>query len=174
MNSAGHSLIKNNIENTSGGYLFLPSPRLKLLYLSYLFFVVWAVIMPVLMVISITFPTDISLPVSIAALLVVLLALAWIRKYYGSVRYYFNNGQITRYNGVLSKKTTSISCDQVHRVSTRRGPFQRLFGITTVDLLTTDPTASSGSHILMSISGVAKPEALEQMIDACRTGKFNG
>jgi membrane protein YdbS with pleckstrin-like domain len=174
MNTAGNSKITNNRENPSDGFVFLPSPRLKLLYLTYLFFVVWAIIMPFLMVISITFPTNVSLPVSITALLVVLLALTWIRKYYGSIRYHFNNGQITRYNGVLSKKTTSISCDQVHRVSTRRGPFQRLFGFATVDLLTTDPRASSGSHILMSINGVAKPEALEEMIDSCRTGKFSG
>jgi membrane protein YdbS with pleckstrin-like domain len=174
MNTAGNGSIIHNKENPSDGFEFMPSPRLKLLYLTYLFFVVWAVIMPFLMIISITFPPNISLPVSIAALLVVLLALAWIRKYSRSIRYYFNNGQITRNHGVLSKKTTSIPCDQVHRVSTRRGPFQRLFGFATVDLLTTDPKASSGSHILMSINGVANPEALEQMIDSCRKVKFTG
>lgn len=174
MKTAGNDEINKNKENPSDGFVFLPSPRLRLLYLTYLFFVVWAIVMPFLMVISITFPPNVSLPVSIAALLVVLLALAWIRKYYGSVRYYFNNGQITRYNGVLSKKITSISCDQVHRVSTRRGPFQRLFGFATVDLLTTDPMAPSGSHVIMSINGVAKPETLEQMINSCRTGKFSG
>jgi membrane protein YdbS with pleckstrin-like domain len=174
MNTAENGTMTDNQGKTSEGFEFLPSPRLKLLYLTYLFFVVWAIVMPFLMVISITFPPNISLPVSVATLVVVLFALFWIRKYCGSLRYYFNNGQITRYQGVLSKKMTCISCDHVHRVSTRRGPFQRLFGFATVDLLTTDPSASSGSHILMSINGVAKPDVLEKMIDACRTGRSSG
>ena len=171
MNTTGGEIITDNEVDHSGGVVFLPSPRLKLLYLTYLFFVVWAILMPFLMVISIVYPPPVSLPVSVVALFIVLFALVWVRKYYGSIRYHFSSGMITRYQGVLFKKTTSIDCDQVHRVSTRRGPFQRLLGIATVDLLTTDPTASSGSHILMSINGVANPEALEQMIDSCREGK---
>jgi membrane protein YdbS with pleckstrin-like domain len=174
MNTTESGEMMDNQGKLSEGFEFLPSPRLKLLYLTYLFFVVWAIVMPFLMVISITFPPNVSLPVSIAALLVVLFTLFWIRKYYGSIRYHFETGQITRYKGVLFNKTTSISCDQVHRVSTRRGPFQRLFGFATVDLLTTDPSASSGSHILMSINGVAKPDVLEKMIDSCRAGRSSG
>jgi putative membrane protein len=163
------------ITDTQGGnnslFIFLPSPRLKLLYLTYLFFAVWVFVMPCLMAVTILFPPSVSLPVSVAAFLVVLLALTWTRKYYRSIRYHFTAGQITRYSGVLIKKMIPVPCDQVHRVSTRRGPFQRIFGFATVDLLTADPTASSGSLILLSINGVEKPDALEQMIDSCRTGK---
>ena len=170
MNAAGYRIIRDNQGNYNSLLVFLPSPRLKLLYLTYLFFVVWIVVMPCLMVLSIVYPPPVSLPVSVAALLIILLALTWIRKYHKSIRYNFINGQITRYHGVLLKKTISISCDQVHRVSTRRGPFQRLFGFATVDLLTADPMASSGSRILLSINGVEKPDALEKMIDSCRVG----
>lgn len=173
MNTTGSGVCTDNDVGHSGGVVFLPSPRLKLLYLTYLFFVVWAIVMPFLMVISIVYPPPVSLPVSVAALFIVLFALVWVRKYYGSIRYQFSSGVITRYEGVLFKKTTCIACDQVHRVSTRRGPFQRLFGFATVDLLTTDPTASSGSHILLSVNGVANPEALEHMVDSCRKGKVS-
>ncbi len=172
MNTTGSLVSTDNEGDHSGGVVFLPSPRLKLLYLTYLFFVVWAIVMPSLMVISVVYPPTVSLPVSVAAFFIVLFALAWVRKYYTSIRYHFTSGLITRYRGVLFKKTTSIACDQVHRVSTRKGPFQRIFGFATVDLLTTDPTASSGSHILLSINGVANPEALEHMIDSCRNGKM--
>lgn len=140
-------------EGTSQPCIFLPSRRLKFLYLTRLFFIVWVVVMPAVMVICIGFPTSVSLPISVAALLVVLLALTWIRRYYGSIRYHFTTGHITGYHGVLFKKTTCIPCDQVHRVSTRKGPFQRLFGIATVDLLTTDPTAPCGSRVHLSIFG---------------------
>lgn len=174
MNAAGNEKIPVTQGNHNSLYIFRPSPRLKLLYLTCLFFVVWAVVMPCLVVTSIVFPPATSLPVSIAALVIVLAALTWTRKYYQSVRYHFTAGQVTRYRGVLFKKTTTISCDQVHRVSTRRGPFQRLFGIATVDLLTTDPTASSGSRLLLSINGVAKPGELEGIIDSCRTGTVTG
>jgi membrane protein YdbS with pleckstrin-like domain len=160
--------------NNNSLNIFLPSPRLKLLYLTYLFFIVWALIMPCLILLSIEFPPSVSLPVSVVALLIVLLTLAWIRKYYRSIRYHFTGGEVTRYHGVLLKKTTSVPCNDVHRVSTRKGPFQRLFGFSTVDLLTTDPSALSGSRVLMSINGVEKPDVLEEMIDSCRTGKVNG
>ena len=173
----GHGPWKERIfmdqpENKNSLYIFMPSPRLKLLYLTYLFFGVWVFIMPCLMILSIEFPLSVSLPVSVSALIVVLLSLAWIRLYYGSIRYHFTAGQITKYHGVLFKKAISISCDQVHRVSTRRSPFQRLFGFSTVDLLTTDPGASSGSRILLSVNGVANPGDLEKRIDFCRTGKI--
>lgn len=174
MNISGNTPIMDKMGDNNTLFIFLPSPRLKLLYLTYLFFVVWILVMPCLMVISIVFPPVTSLSVSVGALLVILLALTWTRRYYRSIRYHFTAGQITRYHGVIFKKTTCISCDQVHRVSTRRGPFQRIFGFATVDLLTADPTRSSGSRALMSIAGVEKPEALEQMIDACRTGKVAG
>jgi uncharacterized membrane protein YdbT with pleckstrin-like domain len=174
MDHSGNQTITNNQENNTSLFIFLPSPRLKLLYLTYLFFVVWVFIMPCLMAVSILYPPPVSLPVSVAALLVVLLALTWTRKYYRSIRYHFTAGQVTRYNGVLFKKTTCVSCDQVHRVSARKGQFQRIFGFATVDLLTTDPGSSSGSRILLSINGVEKPDALEQMIDSCRTGKVTG
>ena len=174
MNNSGNMTITDTNENDNSLFIFLPSPRLKLLYLTYLFFVVWIFVMPCLMAVSILFPPSVSLPVSVAALVVVLLALTWTRKYYHSIRYHFTAGQITRYSGVLFKKKISIPCDQVHRVSTRRGPFQRIFCFATVDLLMADPTASSGSLILLSINGVEKPDALEQMIDSCRTGKVTG
>lgn len=173
-----------NTENNLGGkgqeetalkpQVFRPSPRLKLLYLTYLFFVVWAFIMPCLMVITITYPPGTSLIFSVAALVVIIIALIWIRKYCQSIHYDFSAGRITRYHGVLSRQSVSIPCDQVHRVSSRKGPFQRLFGFGTVDLLTTDPAARDGSRILLSINGVANPEALEKMIDSCRTGKIPG
>ncbi len=102
------------------------------------------------MFISILYPPTISLPFSVAALLFVLLALAWIRKYYGSIRYHFTAGKIMRYSGVLVKNEICIHCHQIHRISTRRGTFQRLLGFSTVDLLTTDPRAPSGSSILLS------------------------
>jgi membrane protein YdbS with pleckstrin-like domain len=170
MTTSGISTITGNQENNNSLFIFLPSPRLKLIYLTYLFFAVWLFVMPCLMMISITYPPSVSLPVSVAALVVVLVALTWTRKYYRSIRYHFTAGQITRYNGVLFKKTTCITCDRIHRVSTRKGPFQRLFGFATVDLLTSDPTASSGSLVLLSINGVEKPEELGEMIDSCRTG----
>jgi len=159
-------------ENKNSLYIFMPSPRLKLLYLTYLFFVVWVFIMPSLMIISIEFPPSFSLPVSIAAFVIVLLTLAWIRLYHRSIRYHFTDGQIIKYNGVLFKKTTSLPCDQIHRVSTRRGPFQRLFGFSTIDLLRNDPGASSGSRILLSVTGVANPGDLEKRIDSCRMDKI--
>lgn len=174
MNISGNTPILDNMGDNNTLFIFLPSPRLKLLYLTYLFFVVWILVMPCLMVISIVFPPVASLSVSVTALLVILLALTWTRRYLRSIRYHFTAGQITRYHGVLLKKITCISCDQVHRVSARRGPFQRLFGLATVDLLTADPTISSGSRTLLSIAGVEKPKELEQMIDACRTGKVAG
>ena len=174
MNTAGNGILVHNQEKNNSLFIFMPSPRLKLLYLTYLFFAVWALAMPCLMVISIVYPPSVSLPVSVAALLIVLLTLAWIRKYHSSIRYHFTGGQITRYYGVLFKKTISIPCNQVHRVSARKGPFQRLLGFATVDLLTSDPTASSGSRVLLSINGVEKPDALEQMIDSYRTGKVTG
>jgi membrane protein YdbS with pleckstrin-like domain len=168
MNTSGKRTIMHNPENNNSLFIFLPSPRLKLIYLTYLFFVVWVFVMPCLMILSIVFPPTISLPVSVAALLVVLLALTWIRQYYRSIRYHFTDGQITRYNGVLFKKTISIPCDQIHRVSTRKGPFQRIFGFATVDLLTADPTVLSGSRVLLSINGVERPGELEGLIDSCR------
>jgi|WetSurMetagenome_2_1015567.scaffolds.fasta_scaffold210050_2 membrane protein YdbS with pleckstrin-like domain len=168
MTATGKGTITDKQENSIPDGVFLPSPRLKLLYLTYLFFVVWVVIMPFLMVISISLPPAISLPVSVAALLVVIIALVWIRKYYASIRYSFTTGQITLVSGVLFKKTTAVPCDMVHRVSTRRGPLQRLFGFATVDLLTTDPTVSGGSRILLSIKGVTEPVELEKRIDKCR------
>ena len=174
MNNSGNRTITDTHENDNSLFIFLPSARLKLLYLTYLFFVVWIFVMPCLMAVSILFPPSVSLPVSVAALVVVLLALTWTRKYYRSIRYHFTAGQITRYGGVLFKKTISISCDNVHRVSTRRGPLQRIFGFATIDLLTADPMASSGSRALLSINGVEKPDALEKMIDSCRTGKVTG
>ncbi|RPJ00499.1 MAG: PH domain-containing protein [Deltaproteobacteria bacterium] len=123
------------------------------------------------MVINIMFPPSVSLPVSITALIFVLLALAWIRKFHGSIHYDFTEGKVTRYCGVLFGKTISIPCNQVHRISARRGAFQRLFGISTVDMLTTDPGAHSGSRVMLSVNGVEKPEELEKMVDSCRTGK---
>lgn len=174
MNTAGNRVTTDTREDDTSSYIFLPSRRLKLLYLTYLFFIVWVFVMPCLMAISILFPPPVSLPVSVGALGVILLAIAWTRRYYHSVRYHFTAGRVTRYHGVLFKKITSVTCDQVHRVSTRRGPFQRLFGFATVDLLTSDPTRSSGSRMLMTITGVEKPGELEEMIDACRTGTMNG
>lgn len=170
MNTSVNEITMDLPGNNNSLYIFRPSPRLKLLYLTYLFFVVWIFIMPCLMFISILYPPTISLPFSIAALLFVLLALAWIRKYYGSIRYHFISGKIVRYRGVLVKNEICIHCHQIHRISTRRGTFQRLLGFSTVDLLTTDPRAPSGSSILLSVNGVVNPADLEKRIDSCRTG----
>ncbi len=90
MNTADEQKSRDYQVSPGEGVMFLPSPRLKLLYLTYLFFIVWAVVMPVLMVISITYPPSVSLPVSVAALVVVLISLVWVRKFCGSVRYLFS------------------------------------------------------------------------------------
>jgi membrane protein YdbS with pleckstrin-like domain len=148
--------------------VFLPSPRLKLMYLSYLFLIVWALVIPVVMAVSIFLPPSVSLPVSVAALLIVLLALAWIRKYYSSISYHFGKKHIIRSSGVLSKKTMSVPWDQVIGTNIRRGMLHRLFGFARVDLLTTDEGVVNGRRVLLSVDGVESPEALETMIEASR------
>ena len=113
--------------------LIHPSPRLRLLYLTYLALAVWVVVIPFLLWVAIYLPSS-SLPVSVAAFALVLFIIVVIRKSCNSQLYRIGKGEVIIGQDLPFARSIRIDCRRINAASIRQGPLQKVFRISTVVL----------------------------------------
>lgn len=143
-----------------------PSPRLRLLYLTYLALAVWVGVIPFLLWVAIYLPSS-SLPVSVAAFALVLFIILVIRKSCNSLLYRIGKGEVVIGRDLPFARSIHIDCRRITAASIRQGPLQKVFRISTVVLTiagSMDPAVPSS----LKLRGIANPEEVVAEIRKCQ------
>jgi membrane protein YdbS with pleckstrin-like domain len=107
---------------------FYPSPRLRMLYSLCLIIVVWAGVLPCMIVLSLISPPEFVLAVAVAAMAVLIAVSQWIRAYVASTRYVLDNDGLIFESGVWLHRSGRILYSDIEGVSIRPGTGSRLSG----------------------------------------------
>ncbi len=113
---------------------FYPSPRLRMLYSLCLIIVVWAVVLPCMIVLSLIEPPEFVLAVAVAAMAVLIGISQWIRAYVRSIRYVLDNDGLVYGSGVWLHRSGYIPYRDIQGISIRRGTGSKLSGTFTLVL----------------------------------------
>lgn len=138
---------------------FYPSPRLRMLYSLLLIIVVWAGVLPCMIVLSLTAPPEFVLIVAVAAMAVLIAVSQWIRAYVGSIRYILDNEVLIFESGVWMHRSGRIPYSDIQGVSIRQGMGSKISGTFTIVL-----------HLKVKkmpefvIRGLAEPERIRDVI----------
>ncbi|MDD1718618.1 MAG: PH domain-containing protein [Methanoregulaceae archaeon] len=121
--------------NPPGDWEFRPSPRLRLLYMVYLLVLVWGGIFWWLIPMILAEKSPIALEITVIVLLSIVFAIVWIRRYWQSMTYRFTKDALTFERGVLFRKIAVIPYETITEVRVVQGPVSRLFGLSTLLIL---------------------------------------
>ena len=142
-----------------------PSPRLRLLYLTYLALAVWVVVIPLLLWVAIYIPPA-SLPVSVAAFAIVLFIIVAIRKSCNALSYSIGRGEVVIERDLPLVQAIHIDCSRITAASIRQGPLQKVFRISTV-VLTVAGSMDPAVPSTLKLRGIASPEEVISEIRRC-------
>ena len=138
---------------------FYPSPRLRMLYSLCLIIVVWAGVLPCMIVLSLIAPPEFVLAVAVAAMAVLIAVSQWIRAYVGSIRYVLDNEGLIFESGVWRHRSGHIPYSDIQGVSIRPGTGSKLSGTFTLVLYL------KGQKIPeFVIRGLSEPERIRDAI----------
>jgi membrane protein YdbS with pleckstrin-like domain len=113
---------------------FYPSPRLRMLYSLCLIIVVWAVVLPCMIVLSLIAQPQFVLAVAVAAMVLLIAVSQWIRAYIGSIRYVLDNEGLIYESGVWIHRSGRIPYTDIQGVSIRPERGSKLSGTFTLVL----------------------------------------
>jgi membrane protein YdbS with pleckstrin-like domain len=134
------------------GEEFHPSPKMRLLYFTYvalLMIPLYAIGFGVLFLLLLYFYEGFAamvfalvylLPLTVIALI----AMFWIPKYYRSIKYVMTESEVRAERGVWWKIRQAIPYSRIMNAETIQGPFSRRYRIGTVDIYTAGYTGQAG------------------------------
>ena len=159
------------------GEEFRPAPQLKKLY--YLYFLaaliivslVWFVPYSLILVFAGFEPF--STAFSLLVILITLLALYWIPKYYRTITYKLTGSDMTWRRGVWFRNTGIVPYNRITNIDITQGPVSRALGIASLRIQTAGYSGGqSGARLAeIQIEGVEKFEELREFIMAFVRGK---
>jgi membrane protein YdbS with pleckstrin-like domain len=138
---------------------FYPSPRLRMLYSLCLIIVVWAGVVPCMIVLSLISPPEFVLAVAVAAMAVLIAVSQWIRAYVASIRYVLDNDVLIFESGVWLHRSGRILFSDIQGVSIRPGTGSKLSGTFTLVLHLKGQKRSE-----FVIRGLTEPERIRDVI----------
>lgn len=134
------------------GEEFHPSPKMMLLYFTYLALLMiplYAIGFGVLFLLlfyflenfaAMVFALAYLLPITVAAII----AMFWIPKYYRSIKYVLTESEVRAERGVWWKIRQAIPYSRIMNAETIQGPISRRYRIGTVDIYTAGYTGQAG------------------------------
>ena len=148
---------------------FKPDPKMKTLYMIYLFSFVLLGILSWALPLTLLFLGD-SLAMTIMAVFVyaptifiVAFTAYWVNKYYETVEYVVEDDRIVARGGVWWKRESSIPFFKINNVVFRQGPLQRTLGLATLGF----HTAAMGTYrpeVLFSNLSVEDAQKVREMV----------
>jgi hypothetical protein len=141
-----------------------PHRNLRSLYLTCLLIIVWAGILPVLLIASILLPPIVILVVTLPLLMLVVGIIWWIGAYHRSILYRFTETGIRWERGVWRRQAGIVPYDQITAIDIVQGPLARLFRISDLDIRADRFPSGSVRGFLLKIRGLPEPESLRDSI----------
>ncbi len=146
------------------GKKFKPSEKLKTDYFLNLILILFIFILPWYIPILIFTDLISSVITTVIIAPIILFALFWIPKYYGTIEYHPTEDEISWKRGVWFQKTGVVSYNRITNVDITQGPIQRYLGISDIKIQTAGYSAQSGSSAELKIIGVENPDQIKEFI----------
>ncbi len=122
---------------------------------------------PVLILAPIWVTLIITMTVGAIALVITLVTLYWIPKYYNTLKYKLTNNEMVWRRGVWFRKTGIVPYNRITNIDIEQGPVSRKLGIGSLKIQTAGYSAASsgtGRQAEIRIEGVVHFEELRQFI----------
>lgn len=146
---------------------FKPSPQFKKLYYTYLILAFLIGILTWYILILIFAPFVITLFISIPILIILIISIYWIQKYYDTIFYKLTEDEIIWRRGVWFKSTGIVPYNRITNIDIIQGPISRKFGIASLKIQTAGYSAPSGGYGKLAelrIDGVKNFEEIRELI----------
>ncbi len=144
------------------GKEFRPSPKLRMLYFTYLVIgVVLGVLTWYIPLLNIA-PPEIITFITIPVATIIILIAIWIPTYYRSIIYKMTEDEIIWSRGVLIKSTGIVPYNRITNIDVTQGPIERMYGIATLLIHTAGYSGPRGPEI--KLSGIENYEELKEKI----------
>ncbi len=161
------------------GEEFQPAPQFRKLYYIYLLLVLlfgilsWYLPMVIALFLFRPFYAPlVALIVAIPILLILILTVYWIPKYYRSMLYKLTENEMEWRRGVWFKKTGVVPYNRITNVDIAQGPFSRMLRIASLKIQTAGYSAPShGTSAEIKIDGVEQFEDTRELIMEFVRGK---
>ena len=147
-----------------------PSRRLRTLYNLYLLVVVWCLVIPGLLILTVLIDPVTRIVVTVGALVVALIAIGLIRKYCDSLVYILAETALEIRGGLGAGGHLQIPYEKIHSAEIVRKRLHSYLGIAAVRITY---TTDSGKPAIADLKGMEHPEELRSQI-LVRTGKETG
>ena len=166
------------IQTTKIGEEFRAAPAYRTYYylnlavILLLFFFSWYI--PVLIFAPVWISLIITLTVGLVALIITLIALYWIPKYYDTLKYKLTQNEMVWRRGVWFRKTGIVPYNRITNIDIEQGPISRKLGIGSLKIQTagySGSTSGGGKPAEIRIEGVVHFEELRQFIMGFVHGK---
>jgi uncharacterized protein len=147
------------------GQEFSPSPSLKKLYHTYTALVIIFGFLTWLVPVAIFAPLFVTAAILIPLLLIMVLVLYWLPKYYKTITYKLTDHDMTWRRGVWFKNTGIVPYNRITNIDISQGPISRKFGIASLKIQTAGYSApSSGRTSEITLDGIEDLEGLREFI----------
>lgn len=112
-------------------------------------------------------PFVITLFISIPILIILIISIYWIQKYYDTIFYKLTEDEIIWRRGVWFKSTGIVPYNRITNIDIIQGPISRKFGIASLKIQTAGYSAPSGGYGKLAelrIDGVKNFEEIRELI----------
>ena len=96
--------------------------------------------------------------------IVMLLVLAWIPAYCGTLEYVIGAQAVRSRGGVFWKKHVTIPLRMITHVDVTQGPMERAFGVGTIHVQTAGAGGAQGAYAELRFTGIRELEELKELI----------
>lgn len=141
-----------------------PHRNLRSLYLTYLLIIIWAGILPWLILLTFFTPPDLILIITTPLLLLVIFLIWWTGAYYHTILYRFSDAAISWERGVWWRQTGIVPYNQITTVDIIQGPLSRIFGISMLKIHRAGNLAGTESAGDLVMNGIIEAGALRECI----------
>jgi hypothetical protein len=145
-----------------------PAPQLKSLFYTYIlsaaaiFFVVFCLPMIIFAPVDVTARLAIFPGIPIIAGL--LIALAWVGKYYNSMHYKLTDHELIWHRGVWFRNTGIVPYNRITNVDIEQGPVSRRFGLASIKIQTAGYSAPNARKAEITIEGMRNFEEIRDTV----------
>jgi len=159
--------MKGKLSSGSSGEL-KPSPKLKSLYLTYLFAGVFVILLMVLLPLAVFAPAwAVFAAVIFFALPVLAIALIitwWVNLYYPTISYRLDSREMVWKRGVWFRKTGVVPYNRITNVDIDQGPVSRKLGIASIKVQTAGYSSPSARTSEIRIDGMTNFDEIRDVI----------
>ncbi len=154
------------------GKEFSPSPALRTLYFVYFLSILIIAGLPWMIPIVLFAPPVVTMVLLAVALPIILFAVYWIPKFYGTMNYRLTKDDMTWRRGVWFKNTGIVPYNRITNVDIIQGPVSRHFGIASLKIQTAGYSGPNQRSSEIRLEGIEMFEEMrETLMDFVRGRK---